>query len=120
MSWHAAGSDDPAPDFVPHDFSARAGAPNGPLFRIRDHVLERSTDDGATFTAAMNGWRIPRADSFFVTPRGVVASGPGGVYLTKDGAQWAEQKFWREEETGASDFLDAYWMGRYYNLIPTR
>ena len=83
-------------------------------------MIERSTDNGATFTVAMDGWRIQRADSFFVTPRGIVASGPGGVYLTKDGIQWAEQKFWREEQTGASDFLDAYWMGRYYKLLPSR
>jgi hypothetical protein len=42
------------------------------------------------------------------------------VYLTKDGVQWTEQKFWREEETGASDFLDAYWMGCYYKFLPPR
>ena len=120
MSWRMAGKDEPAPDFPPRDFSAPAGAPGGPLFRIRGQMLERTTDGGATFAPAMTGWRIPRADSFFVTPRGVLASGPGGVYLTKDGVQWTEQKFWREEETGASDFLDAYWMGRYYKLLPPR
>jgi hypothetical protein len=25
---------------------------------------------------------------------------------------------WRELETGAADFLHAYWMGRYYGFVP--
>ena len=120
MSWHMATKDEPVPDFPARDFSSLAGAPGGPQFRVRDHVLERTLDAGASFAPAMTGWRIPRADSFFVTPRGVIAGGPGGVYLTNDGVRWIEQKFWREEQTGASDFLDAYWMGCYYKFQPPR
>ena len=65
----------------------------------------------------MNGWRIPRAASVFVTPHGILASGPGGCYQSADGENWAELKLWRENETGAADFLHAYWMGRYYGFI---
>ena len=65
----------------------------------------------------MNGWRIPRAQSVLRTPRGVVASGPGGAYSSPDGETWTELKLWREDETGAADFLHAYWMGRYYGFI---
>ena len=28
-----------------------------------------------------------------------------------------ELKLWREDETGAADFLHAYWMGQYYGFI---
>jgi hypothetical protein len=28
-------------------------------------------------------------------------------------------KLWPEDETGAADFLHAYWMGRYYGFAPT-
>jgi len=65
----------------------------------------------------MKGWRIPRADSFFVISDGLIASGPGGCYQSKDGENWRELKLWRENETGAADFLHAYWMGRYYGFI---
>jgi len=66
----------------------------------------------------MKGWRIPRAKSVLRTPRGVVASGPGGAYESSDGENWSELKLWPEEETGAADFLHAYWMGRYYGFVP--
>jgi len=65
----------------------------------------------------MSGWRIPRATSVFETPRGVIAGGPGGVYESKDGERWTELIFWPRNETGAADFLHAYWMGRHYRLI---
>jgi hypothetical protein len=65
----------------------------------------------------MKGWRIPRASSVFLTPRGLVASGAGGCYQSVDGENWTELKLWRESETGAADFLHAYWMGRYYGYI---
>jgi hypothetical protein len=64
----------------------------------------------------MQGWRIPVATWRIATPRGVMAGGPGGAYLMKDG-RWQELKLWREEETGAADYLHAYWMGRYYTFI---
>jgi len=76
-----------------------------------------SQDHGRTGAASMKSWRIPRAVSFFATPRGILASGPGGCYKSADGENWAELKLWREDETGAADFLHAYWMGRYYGLI---
>jgi hypothetical protein len=68
----------------------------------------------------MKGWRIPRAASFFVTPRGLIASGPGGCYQSADGENWTELELWRENETGAADFLHPYWMGRYYGYIKTK
>jgi hypothetical protein len=66
----------------------------------------------------MTGWRIPRATSLFQTAHGIIAGGPGGVYLSKDGGrQWTELRFWPLQETGAADFLHAYWMGRYYRFV---
>ncbi len=64
----------------------------------------------------MSSWRIPIATWMIFTPRGVIAGGPGGAYLTKGGTDWKEVKLWREEETGAADYLHAYWMGRYYGF----
>ena len=76
----------------------------------------RSTD-GGTEEPSMEGWRIPLAQSVFKTPWGLIASGPGGCYRTNDGKTWEELKLWREDETGAADFLHAYWMGRYYGFV---
>jgi photosystem II stability/assembly factor-like uncharacterized protein len=96
--------------------------------RVSEHLRCRISDDGKliisrsqdeTGAASMNGWRIPRAASVFVTPHGILASGPGGCYQSADGENWAELKLWRENETGAADFLHAYWMGRYYGFIRT-
>jgi hypothetical protein len=77
-------------------------------------ALVKSNDGGRT---AVQGWRIPRANSVFITPWGVVAGGPGGCYRSADAEHWTELKLWHEEETGAADFLHAYWMGRYYGFI---
>jgi hypothetical protein len=94
--------------------------------KASDHLFCRIIDDGQlmirrgedpTGVASMNGWRIPRAASVFVTPRGIVASGPGGCYQSADGEHWTELKLWHENETGAADFLHAYWMGRYYGFV---
>jgi hypothetical protein len=79
--------------------------------------LDISHDEGRTGNPSMKGWRIPRATSFFATPLGLIASGPGGCYLSRDGNNWTELKLWPENETGAADFLHAYWMGRYYGFI---
>ncbi len=76
-----------------------------------------SHDQGRTSMARMQGWRIPKANSIFVSAQAIIASGPGGTYQTRDGLTWTELKLWREEETGAADFLHAYWMGRYYGFI---
>jgi hypothetical protein len=82
--------------------------------------LMGSDDDGKTSHEAMTGWRIPRATSFFETPWGIWASGPGGCFSTHDGKSWTEVKLWRDQETGGADFLHAYWMGRYYGFIGPR
>jgi hypothetical protein len=79
--------------------------------------LELSHDQGQSSVPSMKGWRIPRANSFFIIRRGILASGPGGCYQSSDGENWTELKLWRESETGATDFLHAYWMGRYYGFI---
>jgi hypothetical protein len=65
---------------------------------------------------ALNGWRIPLATWTFRTARGVFSGGPGGAYTTTDGLHWTELKLWPDMETGAADFLHAYWMGRYYKF----
>ncbi len=52
-----------------------------------------------------------------MTARGILASGPGGCYQSADGENWTELKLWPESETGAADFLHAYWMGRYYGFV---
>src|ERR1700722_8475186 len=62
------------------------------------------------------GWRIPIATWAISTPAGLIAGGPGGAYVTTDRLHWTELKLWPEQETGAADFLHAYWMGRYYNF----
>jgi hypothetical protein len=92
MSWRAA----PAEQKV--DFPARLSADAIP----------------AVNTA---GWRIPRATSYFKTAHGIIAGGPGGVYKSTDGEHWTELRFWPLQETGAADFLHAYWMGRYYRFV---
>jgi hypothetical protein len=82
-----------------------------------DGSLLISRDEGRTSTASMSGWRIARAASAFATPRGLLASGPGGCYVSPNGATWTELNVWKESETGAADFLHAYWMGRYYGFV---
>jgi hypothetical protein len=65
----------------------------------------------------LSGWRIPLATWKMTTSRGVIAGGPGGAYLTSDSEHWTELPLWPEQETGAADYLHAYWMGRYYKLV---
>ncbi len=83
----------------------------------------RISDDEPAFAAAdkdlptnLNGWRIPIATWKIATNRGIFAGGPGGAYSSNDNQNWTEVKLWREEETGAADYLHAYWMGRYYDF----
>ena len=115
MSWHKAPDAD-VPVFHKPDFAEwqRSG---GFALRIdeQNRLLRRSGDSGAE--AAMAAWRIPLATSVFVTPRGAVAGGPGGIYASEDGKNWKELHLWPEYETGPADFLHAYWMGRYYRYI---
>lgn len=116
LSWRPAG--DEAPEFAAPDFAAWVKLSDSLWLRIgAEGQLERSTDGGRSAEPAMQGWRIKIARSVFDTPWGVVASGPGGAYRTTDGRNWQEIKLWRENETGAADFLHAYWMGRYYGFV---
>jgi len=86
-----------------------------------DGKLMASRDQGQTSAPAMKGWRIPRAASVFATRWwGIIASGPGGCYRSADGENWTELKLWPEFETGAADFLHAYWMGRYYGFVQSK
>jgi hypothetical protein len=73
-------------------------------------------ESGSPERAPMSGWRIPVTTWAFATPKGLIAGGPGGAYLTADRAHWTELSLWPEQETGAADFLHAYWMGRYYGF----
>ncbi|MCS6859659.1 MAG: hypothetical protein NZT92_04995 [Abditibacteriales bacterium] len=118
MSWRPVPTGE-APTFETPNFKEWQRGPGGNLsYKINDaNELVRSPDGGITYAPCMRGWRIPLAHSVFCTPRGVIASGPGGCYLSKDGEKWTELKLWQEYETGAADFLHAYWMGRYYGLL---
>ncbi len=120
ISWVPAPPDQ-TPGFESHDFAQWQSASDGLSFRIDDQSrLLRSSDGGKTATPCMNEWRIPLANSIFCTRIGVVASGPGGCYLSKDGEKWTELKLWPEMETGSADYLHAYWMGRYYGFLTDR
>ena len=117
LSWRAAGSGD-TPVFATPNFQAWLRLSERLRFRVTETgELVRSVDGGRTAALCMNGWRIPRAHSVFATPRGVIASGPGGCYQSADGERWTELRLWPEAETGAADFLHAYWMGRYYGFL---
>ena len=117
MSWRPAPAEG-QPSFPKLNF--QDGQPLSDRWRVRVNgrgELVRSGDGGATETLCMKGWRLPRANAIFLTTRGLLASGPGGSYLSRDGENWVELKLWREEETGAADYLHAYWMGRFYGFI---
>ena len=114
MSWHTAAGEN-VPEFHKADFSEWKESGGLALHIDEEKRLVRRTAGGAE--PAMAGWRIPVASSVFLTPQGVVAGGPGGVYSTSDGKTWTELHFWPESETGAADFLHAYWMGRHYGFV---
>jgi hypothetical protein len=103
MAWRVAAAED-KPAFDSH-------AASGVELRIEEGRIMRRTD-----VVPMNGWRIPLATWMIFTPKGVMAGGPGGAYVTTDGVRWTELTLWPEQETGAADFLHAYWMGRYYGF----
>jgi hypothetical protein len=79
---------------------------------------QRFSDPEKDLPQNLAGWRIPMATWKIMTSRGVIAGGPGGAYLATSGGNWKELPLWREDETGAADYLHAYWMGRYYRLVP--
>jgi hypothetical protein len=120
MSWRPAPQGESV-EFPAVDFKQWLQVSDNLLCRITEEgQLEISRDHGQTGAPSMKGWRIPRAASFFVTPHGIIASGLGGCYQSVDGENWTELKLWRENETGAADFLHAYWMGRYYGHIKSK
>ena len=120
MSWRPTAADDTA-SFPAQAFKDWQMVGEGLWFRIdADGRLLSSRDGGKTATPSMDGWRIPRASSFFATGWGIVASGVGGAYRSADGKSWTELHLWREQETGGADFLHAYWMGRYYGFVESR
>jgi hypothetical protein len=117
LSWRTAPAED-HPSFPVYDFKQPLRLVSGATLRINESAeLVRSMDGGKTSQPAMSGWRIPRANSLFQTPWGIIAGGPGGAYRSTDGQTWEELKLWREMETGPADFLHAYWMGRYYGFL---
>ena len=117
MSWRPAAEGD-RPTFEERDFREWLEVSDELSVRINEkNELVSSGDGGTTASPCMIGWRIPRAHSVFSMPRGIIASGPGGCYESRDARSWTELKLWREDETGSADFLHAYWMGRYYGFI---
>ncbi len=118
LSWRPA-SDGDTIKFQTPDFKQWLKVSERLHCRIsEDGKLLVSLDQGQTGVPSMKGWRIPRAASVFATPRGIIASGPGGCCQSREGETWTELKLWSEHETGAADFLHAYWMGRYYGFVP--
>jgi hypothetical protein len=117
LSWRPAPAD-AQPAFTTPDFRQWQKVSDQLLVQVDGKgQLVRSRDNGQTSAVCMDGWRIPRANSVFITPKGVIASGPGGCYESTDCATWRELHLWPEEETGAADYLHAYWMGRYYGFV---
>ncbi len=117
MSWRAAPAED-KPEFAKPSFKQWQRVSDKLMLRINEAgELVCRKDGGKNSVACMKGWRIARANSVFVTQQGIIASGPGGCYQSKDGEHWKELGLWRDSETGAADFLHAYWMGRYYGFI---
>jgi hypothetical protein len=117
LSWRPAPAEG-TPEFPAPKFDEWTKVADGVWLKIdpESHLLS-SADEGTTSAVAMEGWRIPVAKSFFATPWGIVAGGPGGTYVSPDGRQWTELALWADQETGGADFLHAYWMGRYYGFI---
>jgi hypothetical protein len=117
MSWREAPADD-VPEFPKYEFRRPVKFADGLTFQIDEEGRLLRSSEGGAAEPAMQGWQIPLARSILATPYGLVASGPGGCYRTTDGEHWEQMKLWREDETGAADFLHAYWMGRYYGFVP--
>jgi hypothetical protein len=123
MSWRSATENKPAAE-------DKTATEEKPKFDARDpHEWQRTGDVDLRIDergrivqtvrpelVPMTTWRIPFATWMIFTPNGIMAGGPGGAYLTKDAMHWSEVRLWREEETGAADYLHAYWMGRYYGF----
>ena len=88
----------------------------GISWRPSDDKPAFDTNAAPDLRTPLTGWRIPSATWKITTPHGTFAGGPGGAYSTTDNVHWTEVKLWPDQETGAADFLHAYWMGRYYKF----
>ena len=88
--------------------------------------LRVSRDGGRTWNAGNEGLDIPDVEAV-IAPRGsaaVFAGTPAGLFMSDDqGRTWRDAnlclQFTRniKRELGGADYLDAYWMGRYYGFI---
>ena len=117
LSWRTASAED-KPEFAKPNHKEWQRVSDKLMLRINEEgELVCSKDGGKNSAPCMEGWRIARANSVFVTQQGIIAGGPGGCYQSKGGERWKELGLWHESETGAADFLHAYWMGRYYGFI---
>ena len=119
ISWRPTSAGDTV-KFVTADFKQWQKVSSGLHCCLSDDGrLMISHDSGTTSAPAMQDLRIQQAVSVFVTssPPAILASGPGGCYQSTNGEIWTELHVWPENETGAADFLHAYWMGRYYGWI---
>ena len=94
-------------------FMSRDGGMSWRTSQEKPRFADREKD----LPTRLEGWRIPVATWKINTRRGVMAGGPGGAYTSTDGEHWTEINLWRKDETGAADYLHAYWMGRYYGLV---
>ncbi|MFN0168928.1 MAG: WD40/YVTN/BNR-like repeat-containing protein [Bryobacteraceae bacterium] len=61
---------------------------------------------------------VQEGSSTHKTPRGTLTSTPLGAFLEDGKGTRTELKLWREQRTGAADFVHAYWMGRHYGYVP--
>src|SRR5579872_4439978 len=101
--------------FAETDRGVYVSRDGGMSWRASDEKPQFASKE-ADLPAQLDGWRIPIATWKITTSRGVIGGGPGGAYLLQEG-RWTELKLWREDETGAADYLHAYWMGRYYGFV---
>jgi photosystem II stability/assembly factor-like uncharacterized protein len=95
------------------------------LYAAATKSVFKSADAASSWQAINSGLPIQKASAIFVSiGKSIYVSTPGGLFESSDGG-----KSWKEgnltiigrglviEETGSADFLDAYWMGRYFGFI---
>ncbi len=99
--------------------------PSGCLVAATSQGMMRSEDGGESWVPADAGLSIPRPKNVIGTRNGELFCGtPAGLYRSYDaGKTWESAHLvliFRKNiprEVGNADFLDAYWMGRYYDFI---
>lgn len=94
------------------------------LYAATTKGVFKSTDAASSWQAINSGLSIQKVSAVFAPlGKSIYVSTPGGLFESSDGG-----KSWKEgnltiigrglvEETGSADFLDAYWMGRYFGFI---